>query len=316
MPLTNEQTRQLIDVTQTFSGYRAAVRERRLHYRYAMRWRKIKGKDYLYCGQKSLGVRNVETEKHFDDYTKRRAELEDRISSIKARLDQMAPVNRALRLGRVPELPARVLRALYDEGAFDQGLMVIGTHALFAYEIAAGEFFEADMLATTDLDLCWDARERLSLLNEQGDKLSVLSVLQRVDRSFEAGANYGLSASNRDNFIVEMIAPEPSLQPVTSVEDDLPANPIAETKSLLSEPPYAVTAIAEDGLPVDILAPQPELFVKHKRTISAETSGRPAIQRRRDLAQADAIEPLVPTLNAAKGQYRDPDIAARFEEGE
>ncbi len=314
MPLTNEQTRQFIDVAQVFSGYRSAVRERRLGYRYAMRWRTIKGKAYLYCGQKSLGARNAVTEKKFNDYTKRRAALDDRIASTKARLDEMAPVNRALRLGRVPKLPARVLRALYDEGAFDQGLMVIGTHALFAYEAAAGEFFQADMLATTDLDLCWDANERLSLLNEYGDTLSVLSVLQRVDRSFEAGATYGLSATNRDNFIVEMIAPlEAAFRPATNVEGDLPANPIPETEALLSKPPYAVTAIGEDGLPVDILAPQPDLFVAHKRTISAVNSGRPAAQRRRDAAQADAVAALVPALKAAMKAYHDPDAAAHFE---
>lgn len=313
MPLSNDQSRQLIDVSQVFAGYRAAMRERRVGYRYAMRWRTIKGHDYLYCGQKSLGARNAETEQKYDADTRRRAQLDERIASAKARLSEMAPVNRALRLGRVPTLPARLLRALYDEGAFDHGMIVIGTHALFAYEVAAGEFFQADLLATTDLDLGWDANSRLSLFNETGSAVSVLSILQRVDRSFEAGSAYGFSATNKDNFIVEIIPPvESAFVATTDVAGDLPANPIPEIKSLLSQPPYAVTAIGEDGLPVDILASQPNLFVAHKRAISDQDSGRPTLQRRRDRAQADKVSSVLSVLNAAKEFYSDTVAAEHF----
>ena len=158
MPLSNEQARQLIDVGQSHVLLRSCLRELSREYRYAARWRLISGKEYLYIGEQSKGPRSPETEKEFESYTTIRDGIKARLDRTRRRLDEMAPVNRALRLGRVPKLPARLLRALDAEGLIGRGLTVIGTHALFAYEAAAGEYFDSGLSATTDLDLCWDAQ--------------------------------------------------------------------------------------------------------------------------------------------------------------
>ena len=304
MPLTNEQARQLIDIGHVYEAQRAAQLEYIRSYRYAARWRQIAGREYFYIGEQSRGARSPETTTLFTTYCEAREVLQSRLEKLQARLEEMAPVNRALRLGRVPKLPARILRALDAEGLLGRQLRVIGTHSLFAYEIAAGEFFQADLLATTDLDLCWDAKERLTILAEDGGARTVLSILKRVDRSFETGKLYGMSAVNDENFIVDVIAPrQEDCSPATGIAGNVAAAPIPEVEALTGEA-FSAMAIGEDGLPVQIVCPLPDAFVGHKRTIS-EASGRPMIQRRRDAAQAHAVAAVAPVLNATGNLYRE-----------
>ena len=165
--LDNEQRRQLIDATQAFEAWRAAAQEFRHSYQGAMYWRTSKGKDYL--GRKygqvweSLGARSPETERVKADYTEARSRLRQRLTRLAQRLDRMAPVNRALRLGRMPLTPARILRKLDEAGLLGRQLIVVGTNSLYAYEARSGVLLDAALTATTDIDLLIDARQRLSL---------------------------------------------------------------------------------------------------------------------------------------------------------
>jgi hypothetical protein len=305
MPLTNEQARQLIDATQAHDAYRFARREFREQFRYAARWREIGARRYLYIGDVSQGPATPATEARYASYTERREALVTRMDRLTARLSEMAPVTKALRLGRVPTLAARILRALDDEGVFGKGVVVIGTHALFAYEAAAGEFFQAELLATTDLDLGWDAKKRLEIVAEDGRCSTVLSILRRVDRSFETSRSSGIYASNDEGFIVELITPvEEVPRAATGIAHDLAANPIPEIAPLVAGLPYSATAIGHDGLPVRVICPQPEPFIAHKRFIAFH-SGRPPAQRRRDAAQADAVEALLPILAPTREHFRE-----------
>ncbi len=305
MPLTNEQSRQFIDIGHAHAARRAAQHEFIRSYRYAPRWRKVASKDYLYIGEQSKGVRSPDTEAAFAAYSEAREALQSRLAALKTRLEEMAPVNIALRLGRVPKLPARILRALDAEGLLGRQLRVIGTHALFGYEAAAGDYFQSDLLATTDLDLCWDAKQRLVILAEDGSERTVLSILKRVDRSFDAGKLYGLSAANDENFIVDVIAPrDEDSSPATGIAGDVAAAPIPEVEALTGDV-FSAMAIGEDGLPVQIVCPLPDAFVAHKRAIS-QAAGRKPVQRRRDAAQADAVAAIAPVLNATGAMYREP----------
>lgn len=308
MPLTNEQARQLIDIGHVHAAQRTAQHEFIRNYRYSARWRQIAGREYFYIGEQSRGPRGPESEAACTAYIEAREGLQSRLEKLQTRLEDMAPVNRALRLGRVPKLPARILRALDAEGLLGRQLRVIGTHALFAYEIAAGEFFQADLLATTDLDLCWDAKERLTILAEDGSARTVLSILKRVDRSFDTGKLYGMSAANDENFIVDVISPrQEDCSPATGIAGDIASAPIPEVEALTGEA-FSAMAIGEDGLPVQIVCPLPDAFVDHKRTI-AVASGRPAIQRQRDAAQAVAVAAVARVLNATGNLYREASTA-------
>jgi hypothetical protein len=304
MQLTNEQARQMIDIGHVHAAKRAAQQEFIRTCRYGARWRRINGGDYLYFGEQSKGARSADTEAAYTAYIGAREALQTRIAKLRAKLEDMAPVNVALKLGRVPKLPAKILRALDREGLLGRHLRVIGTHVLFAYEAAAGDYFQSDLLATTDLDLCWDARERLVILAEDGSQRTVLSILKRVDRSFDAGRLYGFGAANDENFIVDLISPRrEDSSPATGIAGDVAAQPIPEVEALTGQA-FSAMAIGEDGLPVQIVCPLPDVFVEHKLAIS-KASGRKPLQQRRDAAQAAAVAKIAPVLNATGQMYRE-----------
>jgi hypothetical protein len=73
-----------------------------------------------------------ETEKIKEDYASSRARLRQRLGKLQTRLKSMAPVNRALRLNRVPAIETRILSALDREGLLGKQIFVVGTNALFA----------------------------------------------------------------------------------------------------------------------------------------------------------------------------------------
>src|SRR5262245_11443171 len=117
--LTNEQRRQLVDAQQAFRVWRDAYKEFRHGYppinkgfRAGMRWRHIDGAEYLYRDDQYLGSRSSETERIKAEYTEQRTRLRTRVTRLEARLKQMRVFNRAMQLGRVPRIAARVLRLL------------------------------------------------------------------------------------------------------------------------------------------------------------------------------------------------------------
>lgn len=57
---------------------------------------------------------------------------------------------------------------------------------MYGDESVAGVQFDAELMATTDVDLLWDARAtlKLALLDDAVPETGVLAILQKVDRSF------------------------------------------------------------------------------------------------------------------------------------
>jgi Protein of unknown function (DUF3620). len=74
----------------------------------------------------------------------------ERLTGLKAALDQQQRMNRALRVGRVDPLVVALLNRLASTH-LSEHFRVVGTHALYAYEAAAGVRLEADALATATL---------------------------------------------------------------------------------------------------------------------------------------------------------------------
>jgi hypothetical protein len=91
-----------------------------------------------------------------------------------------------------------------------------------------------------------------------------------------------------------IIAPRPMNQntPITFAENDLVASEVPGLQWLLNSPKIKSVAIAEDGWPVSIHAPDPRAFALHKAWLSQKTD-RSAIKRPRDLAQAKIIAATV-----------------------
>jgi hypothetical protein len=210
----------------------------------------------------------------------------------------MAPVNVALRLGRVPNLVARVLRRLDEQGLLGPRIAVVGTNALFAYEAAAGVHFASGLLATVDVDLALDARRSLTLaaaLRPEG----LLGLLRKVDRSFAIRRDGDFRAVNRDGFMVDLITPAPRdlrrrAHPprLGTAAEDLQAVEIDKLHWLVEAPRFAAVAIAENGLPVRMVAADPRFFAAHKLWL-AERPDREPEKRGRDRLQGEAVAGLL-----------------------
>ena len=301
----NDQRRELVNTRQRFDSWsEAAARER--SYRGSMVWEEVKGRPYLIRASydehgkrrnKSLGPQTPETQAIKDRFDSERAEAIERRKAVETVLNRQAAVNRALGLGRIPLLSAKIVRALDKRGLLGVGLIVVGTNALFAYEAMCGVVLDASIMATGDIDLLFDARRHLHLLgDEEFQSRELLDVLRTTDRSF-VKMNRTYSAENDEGFMVDLIKPmrnPPWLPENTSIggADDLTAADIEGLVWLENAPRITQMVLDERGMPLRIVVPDPRVFAIHKYWVSRREE-RNRLKKVRDVDQARTIMALV-----------------------
>jgi len=174
---------------------------------------------------------------------------------------------------------------------------VLGTHAIYAYEAAAGVHIDPGLTATDDVDLLLDARQRLSFVaTEDVEEASLIHLLRKVDKSF-ARTDQTFRAVNDEGYLVDLVKPlrtppwakEPAK--IGSDADDLSAVEITGLSWLESAPAFEATAIDEQGQPLRIIAPDPRVFAVHKHWLSKQPDRAP-IKRQRDQRQAQCVADL------------------------
>jgi hypothetical protein len=283
--LTNEQRRQMIDTTQTFEALRPASVE--LASMGTMRVQKTNGEPYAYevhgKVRKSQGRATPELMKRVEAHKARRKSLQGRVRTIGNRLEKMAPVNRALGLGTMRGIVARIIKEIDKEGLLGEHVIIGGTNAMHAYEAACGVQIGQEHVATTDADLVWDGSHNLFLAATGVKREGLMGILRRVDKSFVA--DYGFNATNRDGFIVDLICPEPGDDPRMREDGDIEATPMAGVNWLLDSPKFERVVIADDGMPVRMVVPEPRTFALHKLWVSTRPDRSPT-KRPRDVAHA------------------------------
>jgi hypothetical protein len=200
----------------------------------------------------------------------------------------MARVNRALYLNRVPKDAALILRELDAAGLLGKHLFVIGTNALYAYEMKAGVLFESSILATNDFDLLWDARDRLRLVVTGVSPEGVLGILKKADPTYSTTDDYGTRAQNASGYFVDLFCPEVAPAPGRLAPQDLDPIPTAGADWLIQAPKIEETVIGWDGMPLYMPCVDPRVFALHKLWLSKESS-RQDRSRPRDIAQAHAV---------------------------
>ncbi len=158
-------------------------------------------------------------------------------------------MNRALRVGRVDPLVVALLGRLASTH-LSPHFRVIGTHALYAYETAAGVRLDPDTLATRDIDLLWDTRKRILFSTPLARvDSSMLGVLKKVDSSFRIRKSQKYTAVNKDGFEVGIIRRE------RTDDDPHPIQTQRRRRRLLGRP----------GPPRQPAAGLPRLFRRHRR---------------------------------------------------
>src|SRR3984893_11978654 len=213
--LNSDQRRELVNTQQRYGAYREAE-EQAKGCRGSMTWTEIKGREYLVRShygksgirrQTSLGLRSKKTEAIKREYEHGRSEAQARLKNLKAVIARQSAINRAIGLGRVPLIGAKIIRALDQAAMLGSGIRVLGTNAIYAYEAAAGVRIDPGLTSTEDFDLLFDARGGLTFAaNESVSQPSLLHLLQKIDRSF-ARSTPTFRAANDEGYLVDLIKP-------------------------------------------------------------------------------------------------------------
>jgi hypothetical protein len=301
LELGADAQRQFIDAQSVFIAWEEAVKEAE-HVRGGMHW-KIQGHyEYLIRTsrtniQKSLGPRSPKTEEIYKRFSERKESSEKRLAGLRETLERHQKMNRALHVGRAPRILIDILSRLAKSG-LSEYFIVIGTHAIYAYEAAAGVFVYADAVTTKDVDLLWDTRKRVSFITSmQRLDTHFLGLLKKVDPTFKLLDSDKSKAVNSDGFEVDVIRREahegdPNPLKVTEHDDDFYAVQARRAGVLLSGPKFSQMIVSTSGHMARMDTVSPEMFIDFKRWMSTQPDREPQ-KRARDLIQAEVVERLI-----------------------
>ncbi len=301
IPLTEDQVRQFIDAESTFSALEQARRSAE-EVRGSMFWRGGRSTEYLVrattaAKQQRLGARSTETEAIYQRFTDRKVAAELRVDSLQKSSERHRRVNLALRVGRCPNILVKILERL-DKLGLAEHFLTVGTHALYAYEAAAGGRITPEALATQDVDLLFDTRKRVTFFArlEEAD-LSFINVLQKADKTFEVKPDQLHTAVNGNGFEVDVIRRkakdgDPHPLRMSHHEADLWAVQVDSGEGMLGPARFSQMVVATDGSMARLITMPPKSFVKIKRKLSTSASRDP-LKRRKDALQAVIVQQLM-----------------------
>lgn len=296
-----DAARQYIDARSVFVELER-TQKNALQVRGGMVWKTVKGTDYLVRttpagGQSSLGAKSEKTLAMFEKFKRQKASFTARLASLKEALVKHERLNRALRVGRMPNITVAILNRISNAG-LDEHFRVVGTHALYAYETAAGVNLSNDVTSTRDIDLLWDTRKRVAFAQRlKLDSPSMLEALRKADKTFELREDQRYTAVNGEGFEVDIIrreAQESDPHPIrlSESEEDFWVVQARRASDLQNARPFTEIVVAVNGTMARMHTIDPRTFVEFKRWM-AEQTDREAIKRRRDMLQARTVEALI-----------------------
>lgn len=304
--LNDNQMRQYIDAKAAFMNF-AAAKEQAKEVRGGMYWKKVGKHEYLTRtntsnNQKIIGTRTPENEEIYARFMIRKQEIELRAKTLKTTVQTHQRMNRALQIGRAPNLVVKLLNILSENNLLPY-FTVIGTFALYAYESAAGIRIESEgALQTQDVDILWHIGKRVQFFIEMNrtQEKTMIALLRKVDPTFQpspTGSAY--SAINDQSFEVEFIrAPSKNGEPhPISFSDeaehaDLAPVGIVNMERLMSAKRMETVVVAVSGEMALMPTIPPDVFYKHKYWL-AEQKNRDPLKMRRDRNQAVIVECMV-----------------------
>lgn len=299
--LSESQKRQYIDAETVFIAL-AQARKAAAEVRGSMIWRELRGTRTLIRtsasgGQKSIGPHSDETQKLFDSFMARKSSLEDRVKALKTQLAIQQRLNRAHRVGRVPNIVVNIINALENAGV-QEHFMVVGTHALYAFEMAAGVRISEQAMATRDVDMLFDTRKRVSFLTAMKNlDSSLIGLLRKADSSFEVVENQYYSARNNDGFEVGIIRrkagnADPHPMRMSDAAEDFWAVEVSMGEKLQSAHRFDQVVVATSGEMALMRTVHPLDFARIKLALSQQES-RDAYKRGKDALQAEIVTGIV-----------------------
>lgn len=261
-------------------------------------------------GQRPIGPRTVDTEAIYAKFTANKASLAERTRNLETELKKCRARNFAENVGRAPALLVNVLNRLEEVGIL-QHFLVVGTHALYAYEQAAGiRIMDPGAFVTRDADLLWDTRKRIKLVSAM--KLldsSFLGLLKGVDKSFRLSPEDRHKAINDHGFEIDILRCEadktgdPHPLKLTDHEDEFWAVQARNADKPLSARRLSTMIVTARGAMARMNTIAPETFVAFKRWMARQPD-RESEKRSRDLLQAEIVEDLL-----ERGLFKTEEVA-------
>jgi len=301
LALDDAAARQTIDAMTVWAEL-ARVRKQYQPYAAGLYWKKEGEYEYLVKTgrrgrQERLGRRSPETEQVYAEFHKRKSLLEPRLKSLEAQLVSAQRLNRAVKAGRVPAIVIEILNA-FDAAGLAEHFTVVGTHALYAYEAAAGVRIAPQTLATQDVDLLWDARKRVRFVAEMKHLgKPILKILQGVDPSFERKEMQNETAINAKGFQVDFLRRmsqdgDPHPFKFSDAEEDMWPVQAVRANVLTEAPPFEHIVISATGTMALMRTVSPKVFLEFKLWL-ADQSSREPLKRSRDRSQALTVQSLM-----------------------
>lgn len=176
---------------------------------------------------------------------------------------------------------------------------MVGTHAQYAYETAAGVRTVQGALATQNIDLLGHAGRRVNFVTTMVRlDQSMLQVLQKAEPSFRRKAGQAETAIDDKGFEVDFLrrqaaGGDPHPFRFTGDEDDLWPVQAERAAVLTSTPLFEHLVISVTGRMALMRTIDPAVFVSFKRWMAESAQNRQEPKRRRDVRQADVVEGLL-----------------------
>jgi hypothetical protein len=297
LPLSDNVARQVIDSETIWSEFLLAKVSAK-PYLGGMYWKKEGAYEYLvrtFPGNRRerIGPRSAELELLFQNFHSQKETTKNRLATVSEALDEAQRLNKALRAGRLPDGVVKLLNGFRELGIAER-IVVVGAHALFAYESAAGVRIAPDATLTRDVDPMGDAKRLVTFLVDNDlQPQFLLSVLQQIDGSYRVRGEGSASECivNSKGFEVSFISALADSNPVNqsplanSFGDGAPSTAHATNESLA---PVLQTVISSTGKMATMRVLPPAKFVDLCMALASRDNRAPEV-RARDLVQAEVV---------------------------
>jgi hypothetical protein len=299
--LEEKQLRQLSDAQATWRNLLQA-RKDAVEVRGSMKWKTVGGRTYLVRvsskgAETSLGPQDERTQAIHDAFHARKGPAEARLKAMKAALDEHRRLNRVFRVGRTPAVVVRSLAAIDEAGLSDQ-FLTVGTHALYAYETAAGVRVEPGAVATQDLDLLFEAGKLRTYAARmaRSDARSLITVLRKADPTFRVKREQLQTAVNDAGFEIYIIrrhatGDDPHPMRMSDEEDDFWAVQVDQGEKIASSRKFEHLVVAANGEMALMRTLHPLDFIRLKQEL-AQRPGRDPLKAPKDRLQAQVVRQL------------------------
>lgn len=303
VPFSTDAQRLAANLEQTYSAWLDAQRQLAT-LPASMYWATKADTDYLTYktdskdNGHSLGARSPETEARYLTYAEEKAVAIERAGKLNAQLAQRASLfkSRTLRLPVLADQPGAILRALDLEDLLGNDVLLVGTNAFVAYELACGVRFPTGSEATEDFDLAWCRNTKASLASMSGTPLgkprkTLLKVIRGIDKTYRINPRKPYQAINSDHYEVKLLA-APSTHPLPKEEAFDPMASLVEQEWLLLGRPISVVVATAKGHASPMVVPDPRWMALHKLWLADKPQRNPLKKdkdRRQGFVLLDAV---------------------------